>query len=55
VKAVVSKKVGQDLDLYVWTRDDTVVTENGVVSFKEFMESEIPDWEKYVFENWYGN
>jgi len=55
LEAAVSKKVGQALEIYVWTRDDTVITENGVVPFKDFMESEIPKWEKYVFEKWYAD
>jgi uncharacterized hydrophobic protein (TIGR00271 family) len=55
VEEAVSKRVGLGLRLFVWTRDDTVVTETGVVSFKEFMEDEIPKWEEYVFENWYAD
>ncbi|OEU78221.1 MAG: TIGR00341 family protein [Desulfobacterales bacterium S5133MH4] len=46
----VSKKIGQPLEIYIWTRDDTVVTESGVVPFKAFLKKEIPEWEKLVWE-----
>ncbi len=49
----VSKKVGQPLEIYIWTRDDTVVTKSAVVPFKAFLQKEIPEWEKLVMGSWY--
>ena len=48
-----SKRVGQPLEIYIWTRDDTVVTKSAVVPFKAFLEKEIPEWEKLVMGGWY--
>jgi len=49
----VSRKVGQPLEIYIWSRDDTVVTETGVVPFKEFVKKEMPEWRKLVMGSWY--
>ena len=53
LKDGVSKKVGEPLEIYIWTKDDTVLTESGVVPFRKFLKKEIPEWEKLVFGNWY--
>jgi uncharacterized hydrophobic protein (TIGR00271 family) len=51
----VSNKVGEPIRIYIWTKDDAVLTESGVIPFKEFLRKEIPEWEKLVFQNWYGD
>ena len=55
VEEGVSNKVGEPLRIYIWTKDGTVLTESGVVPFKEFLQKETPEWEKLVFRNWYAD
>jgi hypothetical protein len=51
----VSNKVGEPVRICIWTKDDAVITESGVVPFKEFLQKETPEWEKLIFRNWYAD
>jgi hypothetical protein len=55
LEEALARKVGQRLEIYIWTKDDTVVTESRVVPFQEFLKKEIPEWENYCIRSWHAD